>query len=1837
MMAASPCHAVDASVPLQCGCPQVIYTELAILNQTTLNLEYYTNDRHHNLMPTNEHMADYASRLHELAAEAGLFQANEQPHRGDATVDAPSVAPPSASSPEQDPPPTNMSAGCHNELRAERLHLICPQGNVTSKTGRVIDRFRLRVSGVSRTITRNQQLDLSGVAGAIEGHDVPRLCEPHEQLHAQFVGAFSTPISTSSATNHGVAWLSDNVGVLGVETRIQAQVPKAVPFTTIVTIKPRFMVVNQLGMPVQYYPTHHSLSTKRSRVQALEIDDLIRPPSAGLEEDGVVVVQSFQHTADAREEELQRLGEQLGDGAPGAAAVASEHLWRRTVDHPSQLSREQLRRLPVVPPNSCTPLYGFDSDTGEQSMESLNVFVRVAASDARCSWSRPMAMSDATTVHFFARDVREEGLGHDDASTAIPRVVRVSIRDHGATVFLNIEDASDSPPCAVANRTRVDLWFAVWDSHLRQFLLAGHPKAVWHRLQPGASVPVLWHSEESGGKAPEMASQQRHMKLAVTLFDPSAALFDPFALEARHELVYFDYAEMYRLHAIHVSESAGLASPSRHRLGQPDDWRWYPRDTRRYPTADGYDVDDEVSSETSECSVPPTVEWVYGRVAMAEGTRVLSISRDLQPDEELPTEARGLVVDDSIGSRLRLGRELLPSYLIAAMNLRHAASHASPKAGAKRTSLTHARRWQGLLRKVNADAVISDEMRDALEAEGSSSGATSSWWLVAEMRLHGISVALIDSAPKELLQFNLRRLRLEAVSNDAGAHLEFRVGVISADNLLPDNFNPVVISSISDGEAAADGRQGDAGERMADALEVVVERRTLNAFRDVSVRMAPLKLVLDLSLLKALSTMSSSSEDFEALAPKIDASPRLRATFEALRVLGITPPDELLHSRKEAGQGIFFQRILIAKLRIQVTVAMTSTYVQDPKRELLALVETIPHVPRFRSILEPLLPVLSNLASITEATFELKPFARTDAFATPADVARDAANVWAAQLVWELLWAITGSGDMLGNPLGFARRVADSGSKTLSHFHEGVKTRNKEAFEMAALEALHGCFGGAAETISRFLRSVHGCFTVFQLTTAHNRRLVARERPRDISQGLVAFRRVWSSTMADAWVSLISRRRRCCAPQLGLQALCSCLTGLLGGTTVLLYSIDRNTRRLTGRREMQRSRPPRLFSAAMPRLMELQDRMVVRLRLVLESVGHLMPLGFGGQLIVKVQLVAEQYDPTARGVAAAAIVDVIESHTTRAIDWPAVRVWEEVITLAPDALDDIIVLQLLHRPSPDSAVALVGEGRLSVWQVRSLCGQPDAGKEAQGAQAVDTDGSDAPAGGRNQQLTVEEHLASKRLSVPVAHAVSAWMGSRARQPSSSKLSAMPATIVEDASSNEGSWSDDSDAEKGGSVASSAYEPYLASVEPSIAPSPTPASVDGADGGHGGHGGGPSLEGSGGEAPRNTSTSPAATGGALDGAEGAGAASEPNKAARSTAMAAAPSPEAAAVRAQEASTSWSAGMSAGISTWVWGIVSNLGADKRKSADATAASAAAADATAASAAAADAAPTPEALRDPMASHSGALPSPATADKDSDGMGSHQEHPSPPSLTHAPSLDLALDSARFEPSDDDEEEAGASAQSDAAAGTTPGPEEVATPPSKTIASRTHEMWGSWTNDVGSWMKGVVVSFSPDRTQELTPESQPDAASAPAAATVAETAPQAVGADSSADAERSDGNDQSSTPESSPAHRRLSASPEAAVYVSSLQREAAIRLYSRGMVQTDEALEEQMRDLAARRLQTVRVPCSASRHPTPPARRTVAAAAERCSRLPVPSPHRGTCMSRVACERGPSHRDLT
>ena len=186
--------------------------------------------------------------------------------------------------------------------------------------------------------------------------------------------------------------------------------------------------------------------------------------------------------------------------------------------------------------------------------------------------------------------------------------------------------------------------------------------------------------------------------------------------------------------------------------------------------------------------------------------------------------------------------------------------------------------------------------------------------------------------------------------------------------------------------------------------------------------------------------------------------------------------------------------------------------------------------------------------------------------------------------------------------------------------------------------------------------------------------------------------------------------------------------GLLGGAAVLLYSVDQNTRLQGGKQQLaRRMRPPRAFEPQLPQLRTLAESMVVRVQLVLESVYHLSTSGLGHGML---WFVATLHVATPHNVNGGVEVHQISSANpnlnpspnpspspsptpnqvheisrTQEIEWPYDerhhhRVWDEVITVEPTSLTDVVVLSLWHRRRTggfgERMPLLVGETRVPV-------------------------------------------------------------------------------------------------------------------------------------------------------------------------------------------------------------------------------------------------------------------------------------------------------------------------------------------------------------------------------------------------------------------------------------------------------------------------------------------------------------------------------------------------------------
>ena len=108
-----------------------------------------------------------------------------------------------------------------------------------------------------------------------------------------------------------------------------------------------------------------------------------------------------------------------------------------------------------------------------------------------------------------------------------------------------------------------------------------------------------------------------------------------------------------------------------------------------------------------------------------------------------------------------------------------------------------------------------------------------------ELALHGISVALVDSKPRELLQLNVREIDMSAHTCDGVACLlQLRVRQLSLDNMIADTDSPVLLASEPSAIASSLTHEGEVPFMM-----LTIDRRARNMFHAVTVALSPWRLV----------------------------------------------------------------------------------------------------------------------------------------------------------------------------------------------------------------------------------------------------------------------------------------------------------------------------------------------------------------------------------------------------------------------------------------------------------------------------------------------------------------------------------------------------------------------------------------------------------------------------------------------------------------------------------------------------------------------------------------------------------------------------------------------------------------------------------------------------------------------------------------------------------------------------------------------------------------------------------------------------------------------------------
>ena len=615
-----------------------------------------------------------------------------------------------------------------------------------------------------------------------------------------------------------------------------------------------------------------------------------------------------------------------------------------------------------------------------------------------------------------------------------------------------------------------------------------------------------------------------------------------------------------------------------------------------------------------------------------------------------------------------------------------------------------------------------------------------------ELSLHGVSVALIDSEPRELLQLNLREMLLSGHTCDGVAYsLQARVKELSVDNMMVGTDSPVLLGrtpsardfALAATDSAGGGGGGGgvgasfdsarAGSNEAPFMYIDINKRSRNIFQSLSLHLSPWRLVIDLGLLKALSVVQHGDGIKQRHNDmSIGCSPHLLAVFEKHREQGIVVPAGVFEdddaaaalssvhvkSMRVAGPRTLLRRTHTngsektpreSPLVFHVSVAIDQDGAEDPIRELLQVYDKLlPQVPRWA---EPVLPVLSNLASITDATFTLFAYSADDEFASPGQLGWKAAGHYASATTRQL-GKLLGHSDMFGNPLGLVNRIQDAGKQVGQHVEAGIKQGELTELGKGAAELTQGVVGGTAEFVGKLGRSALRLMAATGVVSQRTRQLVAQERPRTVLEGFKSSQKIVGSTISEATKDLRrnlrsrSRREKCdkTVRRIGLsfvRCVAAPPVAILGGASVLLSAVDQNTRMLTARRLNMRMRPPRLFEPELPQLRTLASCMVVSFQMVVETVSYLTGLGRGSLWFV----VALHVGDGRHGG-----VEVREVAHTHELEWPYRRVWDEVIRIEPTSLTDVVVLSLYHRPkgrlASHSPAVLVGETRVPVREVQ---------------------------------------------------------------------------------------------------------------------------------------------------------------------------------------------------------------------------------------------------------------------------------------------------------------------------------------------------------------------------------------------------------------------------------------------------------------------------------------------------------------------------------------------------------
>ena len=378
---------------------------------------------------------------------------------------------------------------------------------------------------------------------------------------------------------------------------------------------------------------------------------------------------------------------------------------------------------------------------------------------------------------------------------------------------------------------------------------------------------------------------------------------------------------------------------------------------------------------------------------------------------------------------------------------------------------------------------------------------------------------------------------------------------------------------------------------------------------------------------------------------------------------------------------MYLRSVSMSAIDFHVTVALDyGSAAADPIRELLQAFDTLlPQVPRWA---EPVLPVLSNLASISEAPFTLKAFEQRDIFASLGGLGLKAGSFYAQDWTRQLMLFL-GSSDMIGNPLGFYC-VTDARKEMIKSVERSVEDRDALLLGRGVWDGVAGTCGGLAAWVARLLNSGHRCLFTFGCEPL-GLQLVASSVPAGSSTVPSAAARCSSSpspTPAATSSPTRAARRRAARSsawqkQVGVSAVqlaASPVVGAIGAASIILKGVDKGVDMRTRPRHARGA--PRAAGAEVWRPAAAHAAVRVdgrpRAALLRDSLWPRRP---------------RPRPPVVRGAhpARAALrlggapAPAASSHAAAPL--AARAFWHEVVSLTPDALSDLVELRLFHRPS----------------------------------------------------------------------------------------------------------------------------------------------------------------------------------------------------------------------------------------------------------------------------------------------------------------------------------------------------------------------------------------------------------------------------------------------------------------------------------------------------------------------------------------------------------------------------